>query len=115
MSDNQYENFKIGVKNDIRGTAYGLFAGLGLFLLMLTLAGVVIYFCLKTNHYDSEVKITVCVSVLLFVTMMFVNKQFGNLIYQLWLKLIILIFMLMCVCTLGLIIYCMWYILKDYF
>ncbi|MET3980672.1 hypothetical protein ABIB62_003276 [Mucilaginibacter sp. UYP25] len=115
MIDNQYNNFKTGVKNDIRGAAYGLFAGLGLFLLVFTLAGVVVYFFLKTNHYSLEIKATVAIGVLLLVSMMLVNRQFGNFIYLMWLKILIGVFMLLCLSIFGLILYCMWYLLKDYF
>ncbi|MDB5287336.1 MAG: hypothetical protein JWR05_2285 [Mucilaginibacter sp.] len=115
MSDNQYDNFKSGINRDAKGLAYGLFAGVGLFLFAFTLGGLLIWFFLKTNHYSVAIKSTVGISILVLVVAMLTNRQIGNFVYLCWLKLLLGVVMLICLSFLGFILYCMWYLLKDYF
>jgi len=115
MGSNQYDDFKSGIKRDVQGVALSLFAGVGLFLLVFTLGGVLIWFFLKENHYPVEIKATVGLSVLLLVILMLTNRQIGNYIYLLWLKIILIVVILLGVAFLGLILYCFWYLMKDCF
>lgn len=115
MSGNQYDDFKSGIKRDVQGIAWGAFAGIGIVTLFFTLGSILIWFFLKVNHYSTAVKTTVGVSVLVLVIAMLANKQIGNYIYLLWLKLLLVIVLLICVGIIGLIIYCFWYEMKDGF
>lgn len=115
MSDDPYDSFKNGIKKDVQGLAWGLFAGIGVFTLFFTLGGVIIWFFLKVNHYSVAVKSTVGVSVSVVIIAMLANKQIGNYIYLLWLKLLLISILLLCASIIGLIIYCMWFLMKDSF
>lgn len=115
MSNNSYNDFKQGVKNDVTGLAHGLFAGVGLFLFILTVAGILIWFFLKENHYSVGVKSTVGITAFVLVLSMLLNRQIGNVIYLLWLRLLLLIFILFCLSCIGVIFYVMYTLTKDSF
>jgi hypothetical protein len=115
MSDNQYENFKHGVKRDIQGAALGFFAGVGLLLLIFTIGGTLIWFFLNVNDYSVATKTVVSVFNLLLVISMLANRQVGNFILLSWLKLLLIIFCLVCISFLGLILYWMYVSMKGSF
>jgi len=94
MPDNQYDNFKRGIKNDITGMAYSAFAGIGLLTLILAIIivfGVVFY---KGNGFSIEVKVITGISLAGVIGMLVFSRRLGNLIYRWWLVLLIIIFMI---------------------
>jgi hypothetical protein len=115
MSNNHYDDFKSGIKKDVQGLAWGLFAGIGVITLFFTLGSILIWFFLKVNNYSTAIKTTVGISVLALVVAMLANKQIGNYVYLFWLKLLLIIVLLICASIIGLIVYCMWYTMKDSF
>jgi len=88
MSENQYENFKEGVKSDISSGIAMLFMGGGLFLLVLAML-TALYVALKADRMDTSLRILLGFGVVLLGGVMIFNKKVLNLILSVWLILII--------------------------
>lgn len=76
MSDNQYENFKSGIKNDIKETGASLFLVGGLILLVIILLTVIV--TVKNSNLDGGLKtIIIILSCVVLGLLIFSNKFRG--------------------------------------
>ncbi len=115
MSNNQYNNFKYGIKNDLKGVGINLFAGVGLYLLVMVIVAVFMWSFYKENGYSIETKTIIGLALLAFVIAMFTNRRFGNMVYICWLYILLGILFLLCLGVLGLCLYAMRLIFSDFF
>jgi hypothetical protein len=83
--DNQYENIKQGIKEDIQGAGIGLFYGIGLFLLLLTIGMVFFITDSKHFHFSIITKTVAGIGLIALVGALFFNKRLSNKIINVWL------------------------------
>lgn len=101
----QYNGLKQGIKNDAQNVAFGLFSVVGFFLLALSFGGAFIYFFAKENHYSTDIK-TIVGAVLLILLVLFLGSaRFRAMILKGWVGLLLILFILLCIATIGLIFY----------
>lgn len=88
MSENQYENFKEGVKSDINSGIAGLFLGGGLFLLVIAML-TALYVAIRADRMDTSLRILMGFGVVILGGVMIFNKKALKLIWGIWLILLI--------------------------
>jgi hypothetical protein len=115
MSNNPYNDFKSGIKKDIRGfvlNTFGAFGAFGLILCMLMTLGYVFY---KDNHFGIITKTVTGISIFVLTALLF-NARIANKIYTAFLCLILIVVLIIVIVVCGGFIYLIGKpMMKDYF
>jgi hypothetical protein len=112
MSNNSYNDFKNGIRNDVRSYAINSFAALGALsfvFVMLFILGYVLY---KPNGFTGTTKLITGSIVLCITCVLIFNRKAANFIYLSWLRLILYLAILLIVVLCGGFLYLLF---KPYF
>ena len=97
MSSNPYEDFKQGIKDDVRSTAINLFGFIAVIMLLIAFIVVFVVVFSKQSDTSTSTKIIAGITMIAFVLIMVFNRRIANLILRGWM-IILLIVVTLAIC-----------------